>query len=454
MPVDRSRRPAVGPDPAFTLPDITPSRLENGLALRLAEHVGVPVVTFLLLVPGGVCADAPGREGLTALTADMVDEGCGDLDAIGVSDALARIGADYEADVSADYTLFRLTTLVRFADRGAGLLADLVARPRLAETDFARVRQLRLDRLRQLKDHPPAVADRRFLRQIYGAHPYGHPAIGQEASLGALTLEDVRRAHAEHYRPGRATLIAVGAMPVSALDACVTRAFAGWSEPAGPGPASCPPPPAPTAATVTVVTRAGAAQSELRIGQVVDADRRGADYAPLIVMNAVLGGQFVSRVNLKLREEKGFTYGARTGFEWRRQGAVFSLETSVHTASTGEAVADAWHELRAIRGSNPPTVRELELAKASLTRGYPRGFETSQQVARSVATLVAFDLPDDYFVGFVPRVNRVTAADVDRVAAQYLDPDRFVTLLVGDPDVVVPLLRTHGAAVVDVVAEP
>jgi zinc protease len=150
------------------------------------------------------------------------------------------------------------------------------------------------------------------------------------------------------------------------------------------------------------------------------------------MLNSVLGGQFVSRVNLKLREEKGYTYGARTGFDWRRGTSPFALQASVHTAATADAVADALGEIEGIRGGKPVDDREMSLARAGLTRGYPRSFETAQQVARAVAQLVLFGLPDTYFEEFVPKVTAVTAADVTRVAHQYLDPARMTTLIVGD----------------------
>jgi predicted Zn-dependent peptidase len=182
---------------------------------------------------------------------------------------------------------------------------------------------------------------------------------------------------------------------------------------------------------LALIPREGAAQSELRIGH-LSARRDTPDYAPLLVMNAVLGGQFVSRINLKLREEKAFTYGVRTGFDWRRGLGPFSMQSSVHTAATAEAIRDSLKEIADIRGERPSTVEELSLAKASLTLGYPRNFETAQQVARSVAQLALFDLPDSYFEDFVPRVNAVTVDDVTRVAQEYLDPSRTITLVVGD----------------------
>src|SRR6185436_6197728 len=158
---------------------------------------------------------------LASMTADMVDEGTGSLSAIDVSDALARIGAEYDVEVGADITMFTLTTLARFASRGAELLSDLLTAPSMRASDFERIRQLRLDRLRQLKDLPPAVAERAFLRLLYASHPYGHLAIGTERSLGGMTLGDVVAFHAMTFRPERATLIVAGALSHDELLAAV-----------------------------------------------------------------------------------------------------------------------------------------------------------------------------------------------------------------------------------------
>jgi len=435
-PVDRSRLPDVGADPAFRLPAIVRHALPGGLHLRAVEHHAAPVVTFVLLVDGGVGADPAGGEGLAALTADMVDEGTGAMSALDVSDALARVGAEYDAEVGADATMFTLTTLARFADRAAALLAAMVTRPSLREADVERVRRLRLDRLRQLKDVPQAVAERAFLRLLYAGHPYGHTSIGGAESLRALSQADIEWFHRTAYRPSRATLVIAGGLPESDMARIAEAAFGDWSEvPVSGGrplvvAASVDPPAAPSA-RLAIVPREGAAQSELRIGH-LSAARTSPDYTPLLVMNAVMGGQFVSRVNLKLREEKGYTYGARTGFDWRRGPSPFVLQTSVHTSATADAVRDGLDELRAIRESRPPTADELALARASLTRGYPRNFETAPQVARSVAQMALFDLPDRYFEEFVPNVHAVTGDDVSRVARLYIDPARLATLIVGD----------------------
>jgi predicted Zn-dependent peptidase len=433
MRVDRSRLPDVGPDPSFKFPRIVRHSFANGLDVRTVEHHTVPVVTMVIQVDGGLGADPPGFEGLAALTADMADEGTGELGAIQMAERLASIGGDYDVEVGADATAFSLTTLARFAERGAAFLADTLIRPSLREADFTRLQELRLDRLRQIKDLPPAVADRAFLSLMYGDHPYGHLAIGTESALRALRLEHVADFHARNYTPSRARVVVAGPMSHDFLRAVAMEAFSTWEGATSPNGVN-------TAASVVpvrlserlaMVARAAAAQSELRIGH-LSARRDTPDYPALLVMNAVLGGQFVSRINLKLREEKGYTYGARTGFDWRKGLSPFTLQASVHTVATADAVRDSLDELGALRGPRPPSDVEMALAKASLTRGYPRNFETVQQVARSVAQLALYDLPDTYFEEFVPKVNAVDASDVVRVANQYIDPDRAVTLVVGD----------------------
>jgi len=457
MSVDRSVLPPIGPDPEFVFPAIGRHALANGLRIRTVQHTSMPIVSLVVQIDGGSGADAPGTEGRGALLADMLDEGTGELSAIDVSDAFSRLGAEYDVEVGPDATTFALTTLTNFAARGGALLADLLVRPSLRQQDFDRVRQLRLDRLLQFKDMPAAVAERTFLERLYPAHPYGHLSIGTEAALGVLSLDQIVALHRASIRPSRAMIVAAGAMSHDALLRLVRDVFGSWAdeetaeigEAEGRRRMTTADLPAPVPAPgVVLVPRAGAAQSELRIGH-VSARRDTPDYPALLVLNAVLGGQFVSRVNLKLREEKAVTYGARTGFDWKRGPAPFVLSTSVQSKATIESVRDAIAEIEEIRGARPITDDELALAKASLTRGYPRNFESVQQVARSVGQLALYELPDSYFADFVRTVNAVTAAEVTRAAQQYLDPSRLTVVIVGDPDVVGDPAQQLGLARLD-----
>jgi predicted Zn-dependent peptidase len=432
MPVDRSRLPGLGPEQSFTFPEIRRITLANGLRVWTVEHHQVPLVAVLALVPAGAAADPPDRPGLAAIAGDMLDEGCGDRSALDVHEALGRIGAQLDLDVGHDATVLGLTTLERHLDRGLELVRDMLVRPRFEQREFDRVRDLRLNRLLQLKDMPPALADRAFTQLLYRNHPYGHLPIGTEASLRSMMIRDITGFHRRVFVPAQTTIIAVGA---------VARAFEAWTAAADPlpDPDRFPDPLAP-GMRIALVHRAAAAQSELRIGHVA-LPRRSPDYHAALVANMVLGGQFVSRINMNLREDKGYTYGARTAFEFRRAPGPFVLHASVQADATAEAVREAVEEIRAIRGDRPVTRQELELGRASLTRGYPRNFETADQIARAAAQLALYELPDDYFTTFVPKVLALDETVVTATAAKHLDPSRLLTVVVGDRDKLISPLR-------------
>jgi zinc protease len=446
MAVDRSRLPSLGPDVPFKFPEIRRRVLSNGIRVCTVEHRAVPLVSCLVLLPSGASADPDDRPGIAAMTGDLLDEGCGDLDAIGFHDALGRIGAHVETEIGSDATLLTLTTLSRFAAHGVGLLADMVIRPRIDLPDLERVRELRLNRLIQMRDMPPSMADKAFAERLYPGHPYGHLPIGTEESLRGVTQAEVRDFHGRMYSPTEVTVIAAGDAAHEELVDLVAGGFDGWTARGSASLApdvSAVPRRADGASRLALVHRAGAAQSELRIGHVAVA-RSSPDYHALVAMNMVLGGQFVSRINMNLREHKGYTYGVRTAFEFRKGPGPFVLQASVQSEATVDAIGEAMREILAIRGERPVTRAELETGRATLTRGYPRNFETAEQVARGAAQLALYGLPDDYFTTFVPKMLAIDEAAATSAAARHLDPSRLLTVIVGDRDRIGPGLERLG----------
>jgi zinc protease len=443
MAVDRSRLPGLGPEPPFRFPQIRRRSLANGLRVWTVEHRQVPLVSVLVLAASGAASDPPDRPGLAAIAADMLDEGCGDRSALDVYDTLGRLGAQIDTDVGHDATVIGLTSLARFLPQALSLVADMVMRPRFEQRDFDRVRDLRLNRLLQYRDSPPVLADRAFAELLYRNHPYGHLPIGTEGSLRAITVRDVVRFHARAFRPDQTTVIVVGDGVHDELADAVSRAFEGW-RPAGESEPLADPDafakPLPPAHRLAVVHRPLAAQSELRIGHVA-LPRRTPDYHACVALNMVLGGQFVSRINMNLRQDKGYTYGARTAFEFRRAPGPFAMHASVQADATAAAIRETFVELRAIRTDRPVTDEELAAGRAVLTRGYPRNFETSDQIMRAAAQLSLYGLPDDYFSTFVPAVLSLTPADLSR-ATQHLDPARMAVVVVGDREKIAPSLAS------------
>lgn len=411
--------------------------LPNGLELRAVTHRSVPVASIVLLVPGGASVDPAAARGLVSMTAGLLDEGSKGQSALDIADRVARIGGDLDIDAGADSVVVGFTTLDRFFETALSLVHEIVTAPNLANDDFNRIRNLRVERLRQMKDHAAVLAERAFARVLYGEHPYGHTSLGYEASLAALTIDDVRALHAAMFAPAGATLVVVGDRPEDALLDAAAAVFDGWRAAASPmaidREAALAPPPARPETALAVVSRPGAAQSELRIGHAC-APRSTPDYPVLLILNSILGGDFVSRLNTNLREQKGFTYGVRTGFNLRRGIGPFVMQTSVGTDVTGPAVHESLKEIREIAAARPATPEEVVVAVAALSKGYPRGFETASQVARSVAQLALHGLPDSYFEEFIPRLAGVTAHDVTQAAQRHLDPAKMSTVIVGDLD--------------------
>jgi zinc protease len=440
--IDRSRLPVPGADRPFHFPRIVRRTLANGLEIRAVRHRSVPVVAIVLLVPGGSSVDPADAHGLVSITSGLLDEGSRGQSALEIADRVARIGGDLDLEAGMDAVVVGLTTLDRFFDTGLELVHEIVTAPNLENDDFNRIRNLRVERLKQMKDHAAALAERAFARVLYDSHPYGHLALGSEAALTAMTLDSVRHLHAAMFAPAGSTLVVVGDRPEEELLDAAAKMFDPWRAALSSAPidrdAALKLPPQMPSVTLGVVPRPGAAQSELRIGHVCAA-RSTPDYPALLILNTILGGDFVSRLNLNLREAKGYTYGVRTGFNLRRGIGPFVMQTSVGTDVTGPAIQEALGEILAIAGSRPATDEEVAQAFASLSKGYPRGFETAGQVARSVAQLALHNLPDTYFEEFVPRLSRITAENVGAAARQYLVPSKMTTLIVADLD------KIHGS---------
>jgi predicted Zn-dependent peptidase len=394
-----------------------------------------------MVVKSGSASDSTDRAGLASLTADLLDEGTKTRNALEIADALSAIGAQMNTSADWDSSVTGLLTLTRHLDKALEIYSDVLTNPAFQQEEITRLRSRRLTYVKQQRDNANFVANVVYSSILYGRnHPYGHPAQGDETSLAAISQSDVRQFYQTHYRPNNATLVVVGDVTPATLIPKLERAFSSWK--AGEVPkTNIPDVQAKTIPGLYIVDRPGSAQSVISLGQ-IGAARSTPDYFPLLVLNTMLGGQFVSRVNLNLREDKGYTYGARTSFDYRRSAGPFTATAGVFTNVTKESVAEFMKELRGIRGEIPVTQKELEYAKQAIIRGFPRGFETPNQIANRLGDVVLYGLPDDYFNHFIERVKAVSLEDVNRVANRYLDPSRMAIVVVGDRKVIEPGLRS------------
>jgi zinc protease len=302
---------------------------------------------------------------------------------------------------------------------------------------------LRVNRLRQLSRSAGAAADRAFVSAVFDGHPYGHGSLGTTSALLAATVDDVRAFWSRHIGPQVATLLVVGRVEATDVAEAARRVFDRWGATVGSTHVGIPTsPPDPR---ILLVDRPGAAQSELRIGHGAP-PRTTPDYHGLVVLNAVLGGQFTSRINRRLREEKAITYGAHTSFDFRRVAGSFSCDSSVQTDATATAIGDVLDEFSRVR---EVTVSDGELtaARASLTRGYVRSFETAGQVARSAMQLAVHGLPDDTFDRFVPIVEGISGETVLAAARRSVHPTDATVVVVGDASACTPSLEATGRSV-------
>jgi predicted Zn-dependent peptidase len=286
-----------------------------------------------------------------------------------------------------------------------------------------------VNRLRQLSRLPGAAADRAIAAVVFADHPYGHGSLGTTAALTTLTVDDAHAFWEAMYSPPETALIAAGAVDADQIRRSIERAFGTWS---GPAPRLVATPPVGAAnPCLVVVDRPGAPQCEVRVGH-SGPSRRTDAYHALVTLNALVGGQFTSRINRRLREEKGVTYGARSAFDFRRTAGLFSCETSVQADHATEAVVDVLAELDDVRRVGAVAADELDRAKASLTRGYVRSFETATQLVRAAALLVTYGLDDGTFDRFVPGVDSLTATDIETAARTFLRPADATIVVVGD----------------------
>jgi len=434
--VDRTRPPALGPAPALRVPPVQTMTLPNGLLLAVVEMHKVPVVDVTLMIDAGAVADPADLPGLASFTATMLREGAGRRAALEIAEETDFLGARLNASASFDGATVTLHVPKRQLGPALDLMADVVLRPAFADSEITRQRDLRRTQILQQRDQPVAMAGLAFPAIVFGAqHPYGRAMGGTEASTALLSRDRVSQFYQTYYRPGAAKLLVVGDITLAEAQQLVTARFGAWERGTAPPAAPAAAPAALMARTIYLVDKPGAAQSVIRIGN-VGVPRSSDEYFPLQVMNTILGGSFTSRLNQNLRETHGYTYGASAQLAMRRMaGPYVAGAASVQSAKTDSSLIEFMRELRRIRDEAVPQA-ELDKAKAYIALGLPGDFETTQGAAGQFRTLLEFGLPLDYYSSYVAHINAVTAADVQRVARQYLDLDHFAIVVVGDRSVI------------------
>lgn len=428
---DRSKPPAIGPAPSLKMPAIQKQKLSNGLAVWIVEHHEVPLAQVNLIVRSGSSADPIGKYGVGSLTAAMLDEGAGTRSSLEIADGLEFLGANLSTTSSFDYSAIRLSVPVSKLADALPIMSDVSLRPTFPANELDRLRKERLTALLQARDNPAALIGMAFNRVVFGpTHRYGTSANGQPAAIEAFTVADLQAFYRAHYRPDSSTLLVVGDVTAAAVMPMLEKSFGAWkAEGMAALVAEVPVAPQLTTRQVYIVDKPDAPQSQVRIGW-VGVSRSTADYSGLEVLNTILGGSFTSRLNQNLREDHGYSYGASSAFDMRMSAGPFLAAAGVQSDKTGPAVEEFFNELNNI--VKPIPAEELNKAKNYVALAFPGEFETTGDLARKLEDLVVYNLPEDTFAKFVGSVTSLTAADLQRLAARYIQPDKMAVVVVGD----------------------
>jgi len=427
-------RPTPGTPRPYDFPEVQRSRLANGLSLIVANLPGRPLVSASLVLRNGAGDEPDGDAGATVLAARALTEGTERYDAIALVEAAERLGAAIHSDAGWDAMSVGVEVPASRLEPALELLAEVALHPTFPESEVDRLRDERLNDLLQAEADPRRRADEAYAATIYsGGSPYRRPSGGTKETVERLDPALLRTAYQRGLDPARATVIVGGDLSGIDLSAITERLFGSWGAPFGAGPTGLiVAEGAVRDRFVRVLHRPGSVQTEIRIGH-IGLPRRIPDFHALSVMGAILGGLFNSRLNTKLREEKGYTYGAGAGFDLRRGAGPFAARAAVNTEVTAPAILDILAELDRIRDA-PVTDAELKAARDFLVGVFPLRFETPGPVVGALAGLVIHDLPDDELARYRPAIEAVTADAVQAAARDHIHPDATAIVLVGDAD--------------------
>ena len=440
--LDRTAQPAGSTESIFKAPSIQSAKLANGLQLMLVEDRRLPLVQMNLVLNSGWAADPAGKPGAAALTAELLDEGTTSRTAIQISQEAQALGANFGTSSFFDGSIVQLNVLTKHLNAGLSLMSDVVMHPTFPKEELERQRKIYLGRIQQEAKDPAVAGRKAFMRILYGPdHPYGQPYTGSgtESSIQAIQREDLAGYYKNHYVPNNATIVIAGDISLPEATAAAEKAFADWRS-GEVGENRVPNPPSQAKTKIVIIDKPNAAQSVIYAGH-LGVRRNDPAYMTTQVLNSAFGGKFTSRINMNLREDKGYSYGCRSSFMDSRGVGAFWISAPVQTQSTKESVIEIAKELRDIAGPRPLTQEELNDAKDNIVKGFPQQFQTLSSVAHMMSELVLYGLPQDYWQRVNKEVQAVTVEMATRAAKDHLHPDSLLIVVVGDREKIEPKLR-------------
>lgn len=429
--IDRSRKPKAKEGIYFRLPNIAKHESDNGLKVLYVKKKNLPIVQINLILNAGSKFDPDEKKGLANLFSAMFDEGAGEYDAFQLSNEIEMLGSVLHVSSDQDCIYVSLLSIEENFKRSFELLSKILTTPRFDENDFQREKRKALVRILQSKDEPSYVASIVFEKIVFGDdHPYSSPEFGLSGTVGNIENEDLKEFYKSYIIPNDSTMVVVGSVDKERIEDLEEQFLDDWKFKTH-SLKRLPSPKEPKR-KIYLVHKDDAPQSEIRIGH-LSSPRNSKDYYAKYVMNMILGGQFTSRINLNLREQKGYTYGAHSSFNFNKEAAYFSVSTSVNSENTLDAIKEIINELGGIR--QQITREELYLAKSSIIRKYPSIFETYGYIARNLTTKVIHDLPDDYFNTYIRNIQNVSLDDALKAAQDNIHTDNMIIVVVGNSNI-------------------
>ncbi len=443
--VDRSKLPDAGAAPEVKFPNLQRATLSNGLKIVLAEWHSVPVVNFNLLMDAGYAADQFGLPGTASLAMNMLDEGTKSRDALQISDELALLGARLGSGSNLDMSSVSLSALKSNLDGSLDIFADVVLNPSFPEKEFTRLQKQQLAKIQQEKASPVTMALRVFPQYLYGAgHAYGNPLTGSgtEESVQKMTRNDLVKYHQQWFKPNNATLIVVGDITLAEVTPKLESLFKGWKKGEVPkkniGKVE-----QKAKSSIYLIDKPGSPQSVIIAGHIAPPKADPDDIA-MNMLNSILGGTFTSRLNMNLREDKHWSYGAGS-LIWGAKGQrPFIAYAPIQGDKTKEALQEMIAELKGIIGNRPATQEELDKVQKNEILGLPGSWETIGAVGGSISDIVTYGLPDDYYQTYPNKIRNLNLAQVSAAGKKLLHPDQAVWVVVGDRAKVEPTLKDLG----------
>ncbi len=431
--LDRSKEPALGKAESLKLPPMQKATLSNGLKVVLAERHTAPLVNFTMLVDGGYASDTADKRGVASLALRMLEEGTTKRDAASIAEEFEALGAQFSAGSNLDTSNLQLDVLKATMGRGLALFSDIIMHPAYAQKEVDRLKQDRLAAIGREKGNPNSMATRVIPALMYGKnHPYAGPASGSgsEAAVTSITRDDLVNYHRTWFKPNNATLLIVGDTTLAEITPMLEKAFAGWK--AGDVPKKNLAEVAPPAKRVVyLMDKPGALQSVI-YGVQLAPPRNSPDALPLQLVNNIFGGNFGSRINMNLREDKHWSYGVRSNLAPAMGQRLYVSSSPVQTDKTRESIQELVKEYANIAGAKPITAAELQAAKNNETLGLPGSFETAGQLSNAYSTILQYKLPEDYYNTFTTNALALTPEQANALAARTVTPNKLVWVVVGD----------------------